>query len=80
MPVKEIQLKSIKGNISKISSWNNYHFSLIKVHRNENKLTEFKMGNVYIFSQFGRCKYENECSGNCDACKTLALHLKIVCW
>lgn len=50
--VKEMLLKSIKGEISKISSLKNYNFSLIIVHRNENKfLTEIYNGKcLHLFS------------------------------
>ena len=52
IPVKEIQLKSLKGNISKISSLNNYPFPLRKIHRNENRfLTEIYNGEcLHLFS------------------------------
>ena len=52
LPVKEVQLKSVKGNISKISSLA-YPFSLRNGHRNERKtyfLRRFITGNVIMFS------------------------------
>lgn len=53
IPVKELQLKSMKGKISKISSLSHYHFSLRKEHRNKTDfLRSFKMGNVDILSPF----------------------------
>ena len=47
--VKEVQLKSMKWKISKISSLTHCHFSHEKIHRNENNfLRTFIIGNVQI--------------------------------
>lgn len=49
IPVKEVQLKSMKWKISKISSLTHCHFSHEKIHRNENNfLRTFIIGNVQI--------------------------------
>lgn len=53
MPVSANEIDKRKIYI-KISSLKHYHYSLGKIDRNENKFhTEFKMGNVDIFSPFG---------------------------
>lgn len=52
--MKEKQLKSMKGDISKISSLMTYIFLLVKIHREEKfSLRRFMIGNVYIYSPFG---------------------------
>lgn len=54
IPVKEVQLKLIEGEKSKISSLTLYLFLPSKINKNENKyLWRFIMGNVFIFSPFG---------------------------
>ena len=52
LPVKEVQLKQLKGIFSKIISLTHYHLSLGKIHRNENRfLTEIYNGEcLHLFS------------------------------